>query len=236
MPVVVEQLSHSAFALTDPGLRLSRTRLFPKATRIVPDVASMGVRSEVMAGKCAVRATVRQETMRSVPPYSRGGRSIIDAAVTVKDLALQWLQASSCRRLLPPITRRNPADEHTVRQRPADCAPEGRQWWRPNSRAPTPRSGTPPDSSRMWDAALAPAFLNGVEDNEAAILQDVHLAGGELHLDAVAPGAAGPGVEFDRVPRRFDGPRPQACPVGLRRRSSPERRDAQWHGSAGLGP
>jgi hypothetical protein len=30
------------FALTDPGVRLSRTRLFPKVTRIVLDAASMG--------------------------------------------------------------------------------------------------------------------------------------------------------------------------------------------------
>ncbi|WP_435535535.1 hypothetical protein [Azospirillum sp. ST 5-10] len=39
---VVEQLSHSAFAFTDPGLRLSRTRLSPKVTRIMPDAASTG--------------------------------------------------------------------------------------------------------------------------------------------------------------------------------------------------
>ncbi|WP_202329656.1 hypothetical protein [Mesorhizobium sp. L-8-3] len=32
--VVVEQLSHSAFALTDPGVRISRTRLFPRVTRV----------------------------------------------------------------------------------------------------------------------------------------------------------------------------------------------------------
>jgi hypothetical protein len=31
------------FALTDPGVQLSRTRLFPKVTRIMPDGASMGV-------------------------------------------------------------------------------------------------------------------------------------------------------------------------------------------------
>ena len=29
---MVEELSHSAFALTDPGVRLSRTRLFPEVT------------------------------------------------------------------------------------------------------------------------------------------------------------------------------------------------------------
>lgn len=29
------------FALTDPGVRLSRTRLFPKVTRLMPAAASM---------------------------------------------------------------------------------------------------------------------------------------------------------------------------------------------------
>ena len=46
---VVERLSGSGrvarpfgFALTDPGMRLSRTRLFLKVTRIMLHVASMG--------------------------------------------------------------------------------------------------------------------------------------------------------------------------------------------------
>ena len=30
------------FALTDPGMRISRTRLFPEVTRIMPLVVSMG--------------------------------------------------------------------------------------------------------------------------------------------------------------------------------------------------
>ena len=34
--VVVGWLSCSAFALTDPGVRLSRTRLFPRVTRVMP--------------------------------------------------------------------------------------------------------------------------------------------------------------------------------------------------------
>lgn len=44
---------------------------------------------------------------------------------------------------------------------------------------------------------------------KVAIFQDVHLAGGDLHLDAVAPCAVGYGVEYGPEPkpiRRVEAP------------------------------
>src|SRR5260370_26619973 len=56
------------FALTDPGRRLSRTRLFPEVTRMGPLVGSRGAKFEV-----AVRESTRSQSRTN--PSPRAGSS-----------------------------------------------------------------------------------------------------------------------------------------------------------------
>jgi hypothetical protein len=74
LSVVVESLNHSAFALTDPGARLSRARLFPRWEVVVPDAKGAthigDLQDELANGKGDRLAYPKIIALRRLPKWS----------------------------------------------------------------------------------------------------------------------------------------------------------------------